>query len=187
MVLSLLLFVALYKLQEQIDAEHDSAPNLVVRVSSPLRTNVGADFYHLNIANVPKGIFARQTAEKVAGTVEICAEDGQPLRPPRVHRWAASPQIPGLPQVADLQLPIDIDPNGVEHRLDIVLKFDGDSDFYTHNNESVAKYGFKDPEYRFGPGPYIANIRIQGKNAAARFSCRIVNSGANSKLSITLI
>jgi hypothetical protein len=102
-VLSLLLFVAVYKLQNQIDVEHDSAHNLVARISSPIRTNVGADFYHLNIANAPKGILARQTADKVAGTVQICDEDGQPLMPARIHRWAASPQIPGLPQVADLQ------------------------------------------------------------------------------------
>jgi len=85
-----------------------------------------------------------------------------------------------------LQLPIDIDANGIEHSLDIVHKFDGDSDFFTHNNESVARYGYKDPNYKFGPGTYLANVDIKGKNIAATFRCKIVNLGANNKLDVSV-
>jgi len=164
-----------------------SAPQLVARGVTFGRTNIGADFYHLKIINDPKGALHRETAEKVAGTVQICDEKGTPLVPARLHRWAASPFIPGRPHQSDLQLPIDIDANGVEHSFDIAHKFDADSAFYTHNNESVAKYGYRDPNYGFEPGTYIVNVDIKGKNTAAAFKCKITNCGVNEKLQIELI
>jgi hypothetical protein len=152
-----------------------------------MRTNVGADFYHLRIANEPNGIVERETAERLAGTVQICDENGIPLGPERVHRWAASAQIPGYPSKADLDLAIDIDPNGISHLFDIALKYEEDAKFYTHNNQSVAQHGYRDPQFGFGPGTYIAVIKIKGKNAIAIFRCRILNPGANRKLTVTPI
>lgn len=180
-------FYILKKKNTALEDKINSAPNLVACRTSDARTNVGADFYHLKIANDPTGTLNRQTAEKVVGTVQICDQYGQPLAPARVHRWAASPYIPGFPNASDLQLPIDIDANGIEHSFDVVLKFEEESEFFTHNNESVARYGYKDPNYKFGPGTYIANIDIKGKNIAAKFRCKIVNLGANSKLDVSVL
>lgn len=165
----------------------NSAPRLIARRISDSRTNIDADFYHLRIANDPTGTQRRQTAEKVAGTVEIRDEHGTVVAPIRVHRWAASPFIPGFPEKSDLQLPIDIDANGMEHSLDIAHKWEDESDFFTHNNESVAKYGYKDPNYKFGPGTYVAAIKITGKNTSADFRCKIINRGPHSKLDIAVI
>jgi len=118
----------------------------------------------------------------------MCDEQGHPLAPERIHRWAASAQIPGLPNKADLELAINIDPNGISHPFDLALKFDSDSAFYTHNNESVAKYGYRDPTYGFNPGTYMAIVKIRGKNTGTTtFRCRIVNRGVNEKLQITAL
>ena len=182
-----LLIIACFRLQSRIDEDHNSAPNLIARGTSYLITNVGADFYHLRIANDPVGILDRQTAQRLAGTVQICDAGGKPMVPARVHRWAASPQNIPLPQVADSQLPIDIEPNGMEHLFDVALKFEGDSAFFTHNNESVSKYGYRDPSYGFEPGIYIAVISIQGLNTRATFRCKIVNLGAAHKLDVQVM
>lgn len=105
----------------------------------------------------------------------------------RVHRWSASPFIPGFPDKSDLQLPIDIDANGMEHGFDIVHKWENEADFFTHNNQSVALYGYRDPNYKFGTGTYIAKIGIKGTNTTAKFKCKIVNRGANTKLEISML
>jgi hypothetical protein len=181
----LLALFGAYRLQMQVDSEHDSMPRLVQCGTSDMRTNVGADFYHLRVANEPKGIAGRETAKRLAGTVQICDENEIPLGPERIHRWAASAQIPGYPSKADLDLAIDIDPNGIPHLFDIALKFQEDAEFYTHNNQSVAQQGYRDPQFRFGPGTYIAVIKIKGSNANATFRCRIVNPGMNRKLTVT--
>jgi hypothetical protein len=180
-------FYALKRENKELRDKVFSAPQLAAQGISSTATNVGAEFHHIKIANLPKGSLGRQTAEKVAGTVEICDENGKSLALRRIHRWAGSPQVPGFPYVADLQLPIDIEPNGISHPLDVVLKFDGDLDFFTHNNESVAKYGYRDPNYQFPPGTYIASISVSGKNVVAQFRCRIINRGRNTKLDVQLL
>lgn len=185
LIFAVMATIGAYRLQKKSDDDHDSIPHLVAKGTSDLHTNVGADFYHLQIANEPRGVLDRKTAEKLAGTVQICDEGGTPLAPARIHRWAASAQIPGYPSKADLELAIDIDPNSIPHLFDIALKYQGEADFYTHNNQSVAQHGYRDPHFRFGPGKYIAVIDITGRNASARFRYRIVNSGVNSKLSLT--
>jgi hypothetical protein len=180
-------FYALIQINRNLEKQLAAAPRLVEKGTSEIRSNIQADFHYLRVANDPEGSQQRETAKKVAGTVSIFDNLGKLLAPARVHRWAASPQIPGYPATADLQLPIDIDANGIGHPLDVAHKWENEADFYTHNNESVAKHGFKDPNYKFGPGKYTAEIELKGMNTKAVIACQIVNRGPNTKLEITAI
>jgi hypothetical protein len=151
-------------------------------------------FYHLHIVNEPTGITDRKVAEKVAGRVQIFHENGTPAANERLHRWEDSP-VPNDPQVgkmADSMIPRDISPSGVEYRLDIAMKYDDEDDFYTPNNETVFKevygwgrYGWREEEYTFPPGTYIAQIHLSGANVSKNLRCQIVNKGKGSELEIT--
>jgi hypothetical protein len=147
-------------------------------------------FYHLNIANEPTGISDRKVADKVAARVQIFHEDGTtPAADERLHRWEDSPGPAEVGKQADRELPLDIPPSGVEYNLDIAMKYDKDDDFYTPNNETVLRGStdWREVEFRFPPGTYIADVHLRGANVATDLRCRIINRGKGEKLEITTL
>ncbi len=145
-------------------------------------------FYHLKIANEPTGTVDRKVAEKVAGRVQIFHENGTPAAKERLHRWETSPGPQEVGKSADQQVAIDIPPNGVECNLDIALKYEAEDSFYTHNNDTAmwhGQSGWRDEEFKFPPGTYIAKVHLSGTNVVTDLRCQIVNKGVGSKLEIT--
>lgn len=188
--------LAMYRLQKQYDHALDSVPRLVATIGSreaTIHSNskpIGRPrFYHLRIANAPTGTLDRKTAERVAGRVQILNAKREAIAPERLHRWADAPSVLEVGKLADHMQGIDIAPNLIEYPLDLVLKYDEDDHFYTHNNDtSVSRWrDFRDPEFKFGPGTYIARARIAGINIVAEFECEIQNEGKGEKLKLRII
>jgi len=160
--------------------------------SSPLVTTarvVGTPvFYHLNIANEPTGTVDRKIAEKVAGRVQVLHENGSPAAKERLHRWWNSPGPREVGKSADQLVAIDIPPNGVECNLDIAMKYEDEDSFYTPNNETAmwhGRSGWREEDFKFPPGIYIAKVHLSGTNVVTDLRCQIVNKGIGSKLEIT--
>lgn len=203
------ILAAAYRIQKALDDTLTGLPKLVCKrvthrpspiirrsvdtTSSPVTVRqeiVGMPvFYHLNIANEPTGMSDRRTAEKVAGRVQIFHEAGEPAANERLHRWADSPGPgdPGAGKQADRLLPLDIPPSGVEYKFDIAMKYDDDDAFYTPNNETVlaGSLDWREDDFKFPPGNYVANVRLQGPNVVTLMRFRIVNKGSGSRLLIT--
>jgi hypothetical protein len=144
-------------------------------------------FYHMKIANEPVGTIDRKTAEKVAARVQVFHENGTPAADERLHRWEDSPGPVEAGKQADRMVPLDIPPSGVEYNLDIAMKYENDDAFYTPNNETALQGipGWREKQFEFPPGTYIAKIRLQGTNVVSEIECRIVNKGKGSQLEIT--
>jgi hypothetical protein len=66
------------------------------------------------------------------------------------------------------------------------MKDDDDDSFHTPNNETVLKGSpdWKEEEFKFPPGKYIANVHLRGANVVTNLRCQIVNKGRGSKLII---
>lgn len=187
-MLILLLFVASYQLQKQLDDALDGTPKLVCKgvasnANQPVQNSQTGQiygtpvFYHLRVENMPTGKVDRHTARKIAGTVEMFDGSNHSLCPRKLHRWEQQPGPAEAGKSADLMQPLDIPPSGVECKLDIGMKYTDENDFYTPTNESTQYLGFRDPRYKFGPGTYIASVRLSGENVDTLFHCKIINGG----------
>lgn len=204
-------FIAAYRLHEDLDTVQDGTPKLVCkRISShpnqivrteysfggsppvPVMNSVvvgNPEFYHAHIANEPTGQTDRKVAEKVAARVRISHDNGEAAAEERLHRWEDSP-APGDPRVgkmADRLLPLDIPPSGVEYKLDIAMKYDEDESFHTPNNETVfnGSPDWREERFKFPPGNYTAHVKLQGTNVIANMKFHIVNKGKGSRLDIS--
>jgi hypothetical protein len=208
-LLAVAVTVSACRIQKELDAIRDGTPKLVCkgvsfhpnpivrdsvgRQGSPLtpvitRTIVGVPiFYHLRMANEPAGTVDRKVAEKVAARVQILHENGTPAAGERLHRWEHSPAPSQAGKGADQLLPLDIPPSGIESKLDIAMKYDEDEAFHTPNNETVmsGSKDWREEDFNFPPGNYIAHIRFQGTNVVSTLRCQIINKGKHSKLEIT--
>jgi hypothetical protein len=157
-------------------------------VTTTVRRIIGNPvFYHLKIANEPIGVTDRKTAENVAARVQIFHESGTPAAKERLHRWEHSPgPAEGNWKTADTLIPIDIPPSGVEYKLDIAMKYDEDDAFYTPNNETVlnGSSDFREENFKFPPGTYIARVHLRGNNVASDLGYQIVNNGRGTPLNI---
>jgi hypothetical protein len=144
-------------------------------------------FYHLKIANEPTGTVDREIAKKVAGRVQMFHENGTPAAKDRLHRWEHKPGPKEAGKGADDLLAQDIPPNGVEYNLDIAMKYDDEDAFYTPNNETAMRVipGWREEEFKFPPGIYIAKVHLSGTNVVTDLRCQIVNKGVGSRLEIT--
>lgn len=195
-LLGLLLFIAAYRLQNQIDDMRDSVPRLVYTGTSydtvPIRNlATGAiygipTFYHVGVANKPRGQIDKQVAKMVAGMVEILSADKAQVCPPKLHRWRHSAGPAEVGKSADILQSQDIQPNEIEVLLDIAMKYDDEDEFYTPTNDTVVKgyRGWRDDRYRFAKGEYIARIRLVGSNVDRVIKCNIVNRGKGARLQI---
>jgi hypothetical protein len=157
-------------------------------VPTVMDTVVGTPvFYHLKIVNEPTNAINRKVAEKVAARVQMFNENGTPAATERLHRWEDSPSPAEAGKAADRLLPLDISPSGVEYKLDIAMKYDEDDAFHTPNNETVLKGSpdWREEEFKFPPGTYIAEIHFRGANVVTDLKCQIVNRGKGAKLEIT--
>lgn len=189
------LVVAASRLKMERDAILDDMPNLVCKGTSrkenvPIHDGQGhvfgaPTFYHLRIANEPKGKASRQSARKVAGTVRILFSDGNEACAGKLHKWEHTFGPAELGKFADLHQAIDIPPSGIEVNLDIGMKYDEDDCFYTPTNETATIHkDFRDARYKFCPGVYFASVRLAGENVETSLRCRIVNKGKNEKLEV---
>jgi hypothetical protein len=146
-------------------------------------------FYHLKIANEPTGTIERKVAKKVAGRVQMFHENGTPAARERLHRWENSPGPREVGKSADQLVAIDIPPNGIECNLDIAMKYESEDSFYTPNNETAMRIadapGWREEDFKFPPGIYIAKVHLSGINVVTDLRCQIVNKGVGSKLEIT--
>ncbi len=209
MITVLMIFEGSYRHTRSLEAKLDGVPKLVCKgvsfhdnpivvteirladspaVPQAWQRIVGRPtFYHLRIANEPAGITDRQTAEKVAARVQISREDGTSAANERLHRWEDSPGPAEAGKSADRLLPLDIPPSGTEYMLDIAMKYLDDDAFYTPNNETVLKASpdWREKDFEFPSGIYIAKIRLQGNNVDTVLKCRIVNEGSGKPLEIT--
>lgn len=77
-------------------------------------------------------------------------------------------------------------------KLDIAMKYDDEDEFYTPNNDTIFReiygwglHGWREEEFKFPPGKYIAVVRLRGRNVVIDIRCLIVNKGKGSKLEIT--
>jgi hypothetical protein len=196
-MLILLLFVACYRVQKELDDARDSIPKLVCKgvsfINQPIKNMqtgqvVGMPvFYHLRFENIPTGTVDRHTARKVGGTVELFGSDGALICERKLHRWENQPAPNVAGKSADLMQPLDIPPSGVECKLDIAMKYADEDDFYTPTNDSVNYGGFRDHRYQFRVGEYTASIRLKGENVDAEFKCKIINTGKGNNLRIIVI
>jgi len=189
-------FVATYRLQKQIDDMRDGVPNLICTGTShdtvPIRHIVtGAiygipTFYHIKIANEPRGSVDKEVAKMVSGRVEILLPDRTQVCALKLHRWRHSAGPAEAGKSADILQSQDIQPNGIEVLLDIAMKYDAEDAFYTPTNDTVEKGydGWRDTRYEFKPGEYIARIRLVGSNVATTLECRIINKGSGKKLEL---
>lgn len=201
--------VAAYRIQEKLDDILEGVPKLVCKGASfhdnPIVRNsmemegspavpvlrsriVGTPtFYHLRITNEPTGVIDRKVAEKVAARVQVFHENGTPAAKERLHRWEHSPGPAEAGKSADQLLPLDIPPSGIECNLDIAMKYDEDDSFHTPNNETVMRGSpdWREEDFKFPPGIYVAEIRFRGANVVSNLKCQIVNKGKGSKLEIT--
>jgi hypothetical protein len=175
--------------------ENPIVTNLVELTGSPPTTVLRREligvpvFYHLSIVNEPRGMADRKVAEKVAARVRIFHEDGTPAADERLHRWEHSPGPAEVGKEADQKLPLDIPPSGIECKLDIAMKYDDEDEFYTPNNETALRGvpGWRDEEFKFPPGTYIAEIHFRGTNVVSDLRCRIKNKGKGERLEIELL
>lgn len=144
-------------------------------------------FYHVRIANEPTGIVNRAIAQQVAARVQMFHENGTAAAAERLHRWEDSPEVQQVQKQADRLLPLDIPPSGVEYKLDIAMKYDGDDCFYTPNNETVinGSRDWREHDFAFPPGVYLARVHLQGANVSTEMRFQIVNKGKGPKLEIT--
>jgi hypothetical protein len=154
-------------------------------VPAPMSRIIGTPtFYHMRIANEPLG---GKTAGKVAGRVRIFPEDGGEVKPDRLHRWESAPGPLEVGKAADEHQERDIAANGIEHTLDIAMKYDDEDHFYTVTNDTILRGtpGWRDPWFEYPPGAYIATVELAGTNVVSTLSCRIVNRGKGQKLAVT--
>lgn len=197
-ILIALLVRACFRLQTVNDEIMDGRPKLIAKGLSfvddqpivNMRTGqiIGKPvFYHLKIENAPTGMVDRHTARKVAGTVVLSNEAGTVVCERKLHRWEQQPSPAEAGKSADLLQALDIPPSGIECKLDIAMKYVDEADFYTPTNQSVQYQGYRDPRYRFGPGVYIAAVRLSGENISTDVRCKIVNKGKGSNLEIGLL
>jgi hypothetical protein len=197
-LLVIALLVAASRLKIKLDSILDDMPNVVCKGTSrkddvAIHDNRGhiygkPAFYHLRIANEPKGRTSRQTARKVAGRAAILFSDGTEACAGKLHRWEHTFGPAEVGKFADLYQATDIPPNGVEVSLDIAMKYDEDECFYTPTNETATMFpDFRDTRYKFAPGVYLATIRLSGENVDTSLRCRIVNRGKNEKLEVTFL
>lgn len=203
-------FPALLKVEGKEDEANECAPKLVCRgvsfhkqpiveystelTGSPVVPTLTSrivgipDFYHLEICNEPMGKTNRKVAEKVAATVLMLHENGTPAAVERLHRWEHSLEPIQAGKAADQSLPVDILPSGIHCNLDIAMKYDQDDAFYTPNNDTAMPgkpRDWREEEFKFPPGTYIAEIHFRGVNVVSNMKYQIVNKGKGSKLEIT--
>jgi hypothetical protein len=185
-----------YRLKADLDAINDSAPRLIFKGFSSCARKIHdggstvwgtPTFYYVNLANEPLGTNNRSTAKQVVGHFTFCI-DGKAVAPERVHRWedAIDPLMAG--HQADRFLPRDIPPNGLKCNLDLVLKYDDDDAFYTHDNATGRSFrDFRDPAFKFEKGTYVVTIRLEGDNLQQTYQCEIVNDGKHCPLKVRLL
>ena len=66
------------------------------------------------------------------------------------------------------------------------MKYREDDDFYTPNNETALRGSrdWREDEFRFPPGTYIADVHLRGVNVSKDLRCRIINPGRWQNLEI---
>jgi hypothetical protein len=189
--------IAAYRIQKELDEIRDATPKLVAKGISHRDATIHdgrgtvfgtPTFYHLKIANEPTGTVDRKNAENVAARVGLLSMSRKFISSDRLHRWAHAPGPMEAGKSADYFQGLNIGPNGIEYLLDLAMKYDGDEEFYTATNDTATKYlDFRDKEFKFGKGEYIASVRLAGTNVLTTIECRIVNLGKGKKLHIEVL
>ncbi|MBU2008670.1 MAG: hypothetical protein KJ624_02265 [Chloroflexi bacterium] len=126
-------------------------------------------------------------AEKVVAHIEFFDTSRSNLIfPAMVGRWSETPERAQVgPRVVETNQ-VDIAPNAMPRRLDIVLKYQAEADCYGLNNDTPqrAPSGWRDMARRMPPGRYAVRIRLRGVNVDSMFWFSLENGGLGQQVSL---
>jgi hypothetical protein len=153
------------------------------------RRQAVADFARVVVTNDPAGK-PGEIAQRVIARLKVSDVDGNELLR-ATGRWAEQRQAPeslriGMDKEA---IPIDLDPNALEHELDIAFKYPQDANCYVYNNDNGQYAG--DLRYRkheLAGKQFRVDVELQGSNVGpVRASFLLENGGANGSLQLTAV
>jgi hypothetical protein len=129
--------------------------------------------YHIKVRNI-KGYWpfkVRRPAWNTRATIEVLNENGKSVIKDIISaRWPKSPE-PLARTIYNNEAVDMLDPSKLfigrstdvhyndEQRLDIAIKFDGESDFYIFSSESYL-HNWKKPEWKLGIGKHIVLVKV---------------------------
>lgn len=135
-------------------------------------------FFHALFNNDPEKSTPSAHARKVAAHIEFWTQEGERLFS-MVGRWAYTPEVAQKGREVVEEPTIDLSPNAVPKRLDLVLKYREDDACYAYNNE-VPLHGpsdWREPTRLLKSGSYLVIVRLRGENVDETFRLSLVNGG----------
>ncbi|MEO8291136.1 MAG: hypothetical protein ABI649_09115 [Gaiellaceae bacterium] len=148
-----------------------------------------ADFVRVNVANDPKEGRQGSLATDVIAHVDFFSEDGKNLLS-IAGRWAETDQPPEV-QKLGLSLAereISLSPNGLDHPLDIAMKYPDDEACYAFNdlNGARAAPDMRYPPHELSPWTYQVVARVRGHRVPElEMAYKLVNPGKGQTLSLS--
>jgi hypothetical protein len=140
--------------------------------------NTGSSSLVLEVENDPPTPNPNSVAMQVTPRVTFSDVNGQELFS-FTGRWSDSDQpirFPlgvATPQLSTIDIPI-----GVRRQLDLVIKYDVESDCFGFNNESYRYQLVRNPSWQLSQGEYLVRVRLRGSNVDQQFEIRFRIPGA---------
>lgn len=186
----------LHERRKRLDLLSRRRPRLVVPADGFYRISAGYPLRYANeyatalfqslllsVENDPLESSADAVARDISAGLTFLDSQGKELM--RLEgRWSDSTQPPNLErQRTAVDLKTATIPIGAKRQLDLVLKYDGDTDSFALNNESYTFDLLLNPTWRLVPGDYQIKVRFRGVNVDQTFLLRFRNpKGGNEPL-----
>lgn len=167
--ISIVLLIERFRLPKiEIVVSEDANDDVTYHSGHP-RSNQRWKFFRVWVKNkpMPKWLrwLVRETAENCRAIISIDGMNNQ-IRIVYKARWASTPEIPSILHEAGVKIthpdPVSMTA-GEKEPLDIIAKYEKDSEAYGWNNESYF-HNWRNPNYKLDPGQYRVKITVDSQN-----------------------